>query len=215
MRAFTTTMAKFFASMSANDHHKHVGKPAAIVTRVVFTLIALALPPCSALSKRIAPPTVTQFDAAQSAAPDAAAQGHEIPQAVARAITNGSLSKQYDLSFRMNPFYLRGDFNGDGNTDVAFLVQHRSTRKIGIAIVHGATDKVIILGAGVVIGNGGDDFEWMDCWRVLSKDSAAREGGKTNAPDFRGDALFVEKSEAASALIYWNGKRYVWSQQGD
>jgi hypothetical protein len=300
MRAFTTTMTKFFASMSANDHHKHVGKPAAIVTRVVFTLIALALPLCSALSKRIAPPTVTpvihegvryvaptddgrrgyieawdidankrlweltvftnridpkleedvqwvfikslslrdgmlmvtsergktyqvdlktktvtQFDAAQSAAPDAAAQRHEIPQAVARAITNSSLAKNYDLSFRTNPFYLRGDFNGDGNTDVAFLVQHRSTGKIGIAIVHGATDKVIILGAGVAIGNGGDDFEWMDSWRVLSKNSAAREGGKTNAPDFRGDALFVEKSEAASALIYWNGKRYVWSQQGD
>src|SRR5882724_6703213 len=59
MRAFTTTMAKFFASLSANDHHKHVRKPAAIVARVVFTLIALALPLCSALSKRIAPPTVT------------------------------------------------------------------------------------------------------------------------------------------------------------
>jgi hypothetical protein len=28
-------------------------------------------------------------------------------------------------------------------------------------------------------------------------------------------ALLVEKSEAASALIYWNGKTYVWSQQGD
>ena len=28
-------------------------------------------------------------------------------------------------------------------------------------------------------------------------------------------ALLVEKSEAASALIYWDGKRYVWSQQGD
>jgi len=25
----------------------------------------------------------------------------------------------------------------------------------------------------------------------------------------------VGKSEAASALIYWNGKRYVWFQQGD
>jgi hypothetical protein len=31
----------------------------------------------------------------------------------------------------------------------------------------------------------------------------------------RGDALLVGKSEAASALIYWNGKRYVWLQQGD
>ena len=159
--------------------------------------------------------TITQSDVAQSPTPNAATQRHEIPEAVARAITNGSLAKSYDLSFRTNPFYLRGDFNGDGNTDVAILVQHRSTGKIGIAIVHGATDKVIILGAGVGIGNGGDDFEWMDSWRVFSKGSATREVGKTNAPHFHGDALFVEKSEAASALIYWNGKRYVWSQQGD
>jgi len=30
-----------------------------------------------------------------------------------------------------------------------------------------------------------------------------------------GDALLVSKSETASALIYWNGKRYTWLQQGD
>jgi hypothetical protein len=34
-------------------------------------------------------------------------------------------------------------------------------------------------------------------------------------PHLRGDALLVGRSEAASALIYWNGKRYVWFQQGD
>ena len=271
-----------------------------LVTRVVFTLIALALPLCSALSKRLASPTVTpvihegvryvaptddgrrgyieawdidankrlweltvfnnridpkleedvqwvfikslslrdgmlmvtsergktyqvdlktktvtQFDAAQSAAPDAAAQRHEIPQAVARAITNSSLAKNYELSFRTNPFYLRGDFNGDGNIDVAFLVQHRSTGKIGIAIVHGATGKVRILGAGTAIGNGGDDFEWMDTWQVYSKARTAKEHGKREVARLRGDALLVGKTEAGSALIYWNGKRYVWSQQGD
>ena len=31
----------------------------------------------------------------------------------------------------------------------------------------------------------------------------------TGVPKLRGDALLVSKSEAASALIYWNGKRYV------
>ena len=68
-----------------------------------------------------------------------------------------------------------------------------------------------ILGAG----NGGDDFEWMDSWQVYSKTRAARAAGESSVPHLRGDALLVEKSEAASALIYWNGKRYVWSQQGD
>jgi hypothetical protein len=86
-----------------------------------------------------------------------------------------------------------------------FLVKERSTGKLGIAIVHGTTGKVTILGAGFGVGNGGDDFEWMDSWQVCSK--------TRNVPRLRGDALLVEKSEAASALIYWNGKRYVWFQQ--
>jgi hypothetical protein len=115
----------------------------------------------------------------------------------------------------MNPFYLRGDFDGDGTTDIAVLVKQRSTGKVGIAIIHRGWDKTSILGAGVNIGNGGNDLEWMDSWQVYSKDRAAREGGKTSIPKLHGDALFVTNNDAASALIYWNGKRFVWFQQGD
>jgi hypothetical protein len=115
----------------------------------------------------------------------------------------------------MNPSSLEGDFNGDGKKDVAVLVKERSTGKLGIAIVHGTTGRVTILGAGIGIGNGGDDFEWIDSWQVYSKTRGGRAAAETSIPHLRGDALLVEKTEAASALIYWNGKRYVWSQQGD
>ena len=54
---------------------------------------------------------------------------------------------------------MEGDLNGDGEVDVAVLVKERETGKIGIAIVHGPSRRVTILGAGVGIGNGGDDFE--------------------------------------------------------
>jgi hypothetical protein len=143
------------------------------------------------------------------------AQHDDIPEAVRGAIANGSLAKGFDVSFHVNRFHLRGDFNGDGKADVAVLVKQRSTGKLGIAIVHGGTDKVTILGAGTAIGNGGDDFEWMDSWQVYSKGRVAHQGGETSGPHLRGDALLVSKSEAASALIYWNGNRYVWLQQGD
>jgi hypothetical protein len=139
----------------------------------------------------------------------------DVPDAVKRALTSGSPEKQYDLSSRMSPFYLEGDFNGDGKRDVAVLVKERATGKLGIAIVHGTSGKVTILGAGIGVGNGGDDFEWMDSWQIYSKTRAAHTSGETSVPHLRGDALLVEKSEAASALIYWNGKRYVWSRQGD
>jgi hypothetical protein len=155
---------------------------------------------------------ITQSDSRSSPSPGAL---REIPDAVKRALANGSAGKEYDFSFRMNPSYLEGDFDGDGKMDVAVLIKQRSTGKLGIAIVHSTTGKAKILGAGIGIGNGGDDFEWMDSWRVYSKTRAAHAAGETSGPHLRGDALLVEKSEAASALIYWNGKRYVWSQQGD
>ena len=158
---------------------------------------------------------MTQWGPASSPAPGANEQPHDIPEVLKRAITTSSLAKNYDLSFRINPFYLRGDFNGDRKIDVAALVKQRSTGKLGIAIVHGEAEKATILGAGTAIGNGGDDFEWMDSWQVYSKDRVALEGGKKSLPHLRRDALLVSKSEAASALIYWNEKHYVWLQQGD
>jgi hypothetical protein len=158
---------------------------------------------------------ITRSELASSQAPDAATELNNIPEAVERAITKGSLAKDYDVSFRVNPFYLRGDFNGDGKIDVAVLVKQRSTGKLGIAIIHSAMDKVTILGAGISIGNGGDDFEWMDSWQVYPKDRVIPGGGEAIVPRLHGEALLVGKSEAASALIYWNGKRYVWFQQGD
>lgn len=139
----------------------------------------------------------------------------DVPDAVKKALTNGPAGNTYDLSLRINPSYLKGDFNGDGKMDIAVLVKEHSSGKLGIAIVHGTTGKVTVLGAGIAIGNGGDDFEWMDSWKVYSKTGAAHAKGETGASRLRGDALLVEMSEAASALVYWNGKRYVWSQQGD
>jgi hypothetical protein len=158
---------------------------------------------------------ITQIDPAPSQTPEVAMQPHDIPEAVERAIIRGPLAKKYEVSFSMNPFYLRGDFNRDGKIDVAVLVKQRSTGKSGIAIVHGGTSKVTILGAGTAVGNGGDDFEWMDTWQVYSKIRVAPGRDVTNVPHLRGDALLVGKSEAASALICWNGKRYVWLQEGD
>jgi hypothetical protein len=155
---------------------------------------------------------ITQSEAAWSAATNVIADSPDIPEVIDKVIANESLAKKYELSYRMNPSYLRGDFDGDGKIEVAVLVKERSTEKIGIAIINGATDKVTILGAGTAIGNGGDDFEWMDSWEIYSKD---RITSGTSDPKLRGDALLVSKSEAASALIYWNGKRYVWRQQGD
>src|SRR4029077_19968966 len=117
---------------------------------------------------------ITQPDSSLSPSPGVI---RDVPDAVKKALTNGSPGKEYDLSFRMNPSYLEGDFKGDGKIDIAVLVNERSTGKLGIAIVDVTTRKVTILGAGIGIGNGGDDFEWMDSWQVYSKTRSAHAVG--------------------------------------
>src|SRR5262245_8455580 len=96
---------------------------------------------------------ITQLDLQSSPSPSPTS---DMPDPAKKALTSGSVGKKYDLSSRVKPSYLEGDFNGDGKPDVAVLVTERRTGKIGIAIVHGTTGKVTIVGAGIDIGNGGD-----------------------------------------------------------
>jgi len=137
------------------------------------------------------------------------------PDWVKQIFVKKKLDKRYSFSYQLNPFYLRGDFNGDGKIDIAILIEEIKTGKKGIAVCHAGKDEVFILGAGNTIGNGGEDFKWMDIWEVYPKGLVHEGSDEATIPTLVGDALFVEKSESASGLIYWNRKSYAWYQQGD
>lgn len=143
------------------------------------------------------------------------AQSHKLPESVVTLFKSTGLEKLYEFSFHLKPSYLTGDFDGDGKPDTAILVKQKKSGKIGIAVCHSSTNRILLIGAGTQVGNGGDNFDWMDIWSVTPKTTAARKVGKSAAALLKGDALHLEKSESASALIYWNGKRYVWRQRGD
>lgn len=138
-----------------------------------------------------------------------------LPAQVVQAFTKAGLSELYAFSAHLNPFFVQGDFNGDGKLDTAILVKQRTTQKIGVAIVHSGSLSVVILAAGREFGNGGDDFSWMDAWHAFPKGEVSQGAAEGSPPRLRGDALMVIKTESASALIYWTGKNYAWYQQGD
>ena len=147
--------------------------------------------------------------------PDAEVLRNELP-AWARGTVERLSRKRIALSDRLENRFLEGDFNGDGKDDLAVLVTDADRRRSGILIVFRDQSKAVLIGAGVPFGNGGDDFSWMDVWSVYSKGRRVEPGaGGGTPPALRGDALLVEKSESASALIYWNGKAFRWYQQGD
>jgi len=106
---------------------------------------------------------------------------------------------------RDNPCHLAGDFDGDGRQDLALMVREKSGKqRKGIAVIT-AKGAIAIAGAGTRAGAGGDDFVWMDAWRVEPK----------AGPNAKADAIVVEKTESASGLLAWKSGRLVWRQLGD
>lgn len=110
-----------------------------------------------------------------------------------------------EVSRRMNPFYLRGDFDGDGQLDYAVLVKERKSEKQGYAFCFtGANRKAQIVGAGKAVALAGgktfDDLSGFDKWGVAVS--------WTKGP--RKDALYVGRTESHGSWFFWNGKRMIW-----
>jgi hypothetical protein len=137
-----------------------------------------------------------------------------LPPEVAEVLRSATETGRLQLTSRINPFYIQGDFDGDGSRDTAILTRDRSSGKQGIAIIRSG-GAVNVIGAGQAIGNGGDDFEWMDAWYVYRKGEVGQGAFEGKPPELKGDAIMAVKTESASGLIYWNGSKFDWYQQGD
>jgi hypothetical protein len=137
----------------------------------------------------------------------------QLPAWAAKPWAAASAANHIELFAAVNPFYQRGDFDGDGRSDLAILVREKSNGKIGILVLH-RVGKPILLGAGRSFGNGGDDFAWIDQWFVDDRGTRRRRDDDPSIKR-RFDALWVAKEGSASALIYYRNGRYVWQQQGD
>jgi hypothetical protein len=123
-------------------------------------------------------------------------------------------SQSLELSLRINPFLWQGDFDGDNATDVAVMVKRVSDGKEGIAVLWRKRAVPTVLGAGTDIGNGGDDFSWVDFWGVEERGSL-QESYYADTIKLEADALIVSKEASASGLIYFVAGEPRWQQQGD
>ena len=143
------------------------------------------------------------------------AQQQSIPPDARKILDAEPMRSRYAAAATVNPFYVQGDFDGDRRLDTAILVKERKSGKIGIAVVLASAAKAHIIGAGRPAGSGGDDFAWLDAWYAYPRREVGRGAGEASPPTLRGDALWVEKTESANAIIFWDGTSFRWYQQGD
>jgi len=136
-----------------------------------------------------------------------------LPGAVAAA-----LKKVPDVfvSCRLDPFVLKGDFDGNGRLDYAVLVTQQHSGDRGVLIVFAGSRKLVI-GAGRPVEYGAAPFADLGFrqWQLYPKSRPVESAPDQPILKLRGDALLVGDPDGASGLFYWNGKKIRWYQQGD
>ena len=138
-----------------------------------------------------------------------------LPFWVVRHADENGIASKYGLSLKMNPFYLPGDFDGNGELDYAVWIENRETHELGIAFFVRETQTVHIVGAGTPFENMGGNFDWADFWQIVPKGVLRDSHWEKEPPTAQGAAIMTGKSESSSAAIYWNGVSFVWYQVSD
>jgi hypothetical protein len=143
-----------------------------------------------------------------------------IPQWVRNEFSAQQFSQHYDITYQMYPQYLRGDFNGDGKTDVAIPISEKTNGKLGIAIIHGKQaqafkHRIVILGAGKPIGAAGDDFKWMSLWNLLKDKKLLPQNERSHLPALQGAMIRILNKDGEAGVIYWGGNKYDWANLGE
>lgn len=141
-----------------------------------------------------------------------------LPSEIGMAMELGPFAQSYVIDGSVNPFYLRGDFDGDGKPDYAVRVRSKSRRDVGFAFWLSSQKKIIVIGAGLpfkLSGQTATSLEVLNTWTVYPRGPVDRGVASGPPPHLIGEAILAGKRESASGLIYWNGKSFVWYQQGD
>jgi hypothetical protein len=150
-------------------------------------------------------------------------QEKNCPDWFLKAMIKYGLNSKYELSPYIKPAFLQSDFNGDNIIDCAALIKEKSTKKVGILLIHSKDLKFYIFGAGNDFGNGSDNFDWLKMWKVYDDKTAYETQFDKDSGDIIGSkivnltrpAIDVEDMEIAGGLIYWDGHKYIWIHQGE
>ncbi len=138
-----------------------------------------------------------------------------IPGDLYKSMIHLKFFDQYVLNANLNPFYLRGDFNGDNELDYVIAIKEKVHQVAGFAIFT-ALSEYQIIGAGQSLYNNPiKDFSFVNAWHVYDKSEVSLGNGETNEISLIANAIKIYNGEVTSALIYWDGQKFLWYQQGD
>lgn len=140
---------------------------------------------------------------------------YNLPEGLTTCLQSQKIFASYELSASINPFYLRGDFDGDGRIDHAILIKEKSTGRRGVCICAGTAAHILGAGKSFLRSDGHDfvDFGFAS-WRVFPRQAVRRSSTEGAPPSLRGEAILAQWSDEGSGIIYWDGARFAWYRLG-
>ena len=145
------------------------------------------------------------------------AKSAKLPSEVSSAL--GRTLSRYLVEDTFHPPFLNGDFDGDRKPDYAVKVKQAGTNNRGFAVYLSSESRTFVLGAGnpVFYGAARERDLNFDSWEATKMDSVEMGVGESSPPQSlkSADGILVSEDESASGIYYWNGKTWLWYQQGD
>ena len=136
------------------------------------------------------------------------------PPILVKRFMDSGLCADYLISFdTINPFFLQGDFDGDGRPDYIVRVVQRKRGS-------GFEDLALLSSGGVRrlskdIGGKYPGPSWCVIFKNETILKSLFEHGNRKPPKLLGDAIMVMKPEETSSILFWNGKRFDIYWKGD
>jgi hypothetical protein len=130
-----------------------------------------------------------------------------IPDEISRCLRG-----QHELTINgeINPFYLSGDFDGDGLMDFAIQVKVVTSDQKGILVCFAKRKPALIGAGGPTPWPKDEDNPWpFDSWIVVPRGSKLL----SIYPYVKHDAFILSIGEEGGALVYWDGTKLNWKQQ--
>jgi hypothetical protein len=116
----------------------------------------------------------------------------------------------------VNPYYLRGDFDGDGKPDYAVAVREAKGGKLRVLVCATKAGSALLggEGPGKPFSDMPDDIYFAPSWMVYSKaevtEAIQYSSGPAPIGRIEGEAIAIVWEDGL-ALVYWNGKSYRWA----
>jgi len=111
---------------------------------------------------------------------------------------------ELEINTSINPYYISGDFDGDGFTDIAVQVKSSKDKRQGILLCLAMRDSTLVGATEPLPWK--EDVLPFDDWILI------RKGSKRLSiyPQLKFDTLAWFNGDGRGVFLYWDGNKFNW-----